>query len=193
MRRGGTMRRLSRLSGRFAQDRGGVSAVEFAIVLPFMLLMYVGGTELADGLSIQFKVTETARTITDLASQYPALDATTMSGILTLSSQVVAPYPASNMTMTVSQVEIPANATQGTVTWSASLNGTARTTGASIPVPNYLQNQPGTVYLMFGEVTYPYTPGLGYVITGTLDIYESNYFYPRLTTCVSYNTYTCPG
>ena len=178
---------------RFARHRGGVSAVEFAIVLPFMLLMYVGGVELADGLSIRFKVTETARTITDLASQYPSIDAETMSGILALSSQVVAPYPAASMAMTLSQVEIPANATEGTIIWSASLNGTARTVGASMAVPTNLQNQSSAVYLMFGEVTYPYTPGLGYVITGTVNIYESTYFYPRLTNCVSYSGYTCPN
>ena len=31
---------------RFAHDRDGGSAVEFAIVLPFMLTLYIGGVEL---------------------------------------------------------------------------------------------------------------------------------------------------
>lgn len=31
---------------RFARDRSGVSALEFAIVLPFMLLLYIGSVEL---------------------------------------------------------------------------------------------------------------------------------------------------
>jgi Flp pilus assembly protein TadG len=189
----GAARNFRRQLRRFARHCQGVSAVEFAFVLPLMLLMYIGGVELGDGLSIQFKVTQTARTITDLASQYPSIDAATMSGILTLSSQVVAPYPASNMAMTLSQVEIPANSVDGIVNWSASLNGTARTVGASIPLPSNLQNQTGTAYLIFGEVTYPYTPDLGYVITGTVNIYERVYFYPRLTGCVSYNSYTCPN
>ena len=48
-----------------------------------MLLLYIGGVELGDGLQIQFKVTETARTVTDLASQYITIQSSDMSNILT--------------------------------------------------------------------------------------------------------------
>ena len=37
---------------RFARDRDAVAAMEFAIVLPIMLLLYIGGVELGDGLQI---------------------------------------------------------------------------------------------------------------------------------------------
>ena len=67
---------------RFADHRGGVSAIEFALVVPFMLLTYIGSVELADGLAIQFKATEAARTVTDLASQRATIDSTDMSNIL---------------------------------------------------------------------------------------------------------------
>src|SRR5262245_13872405 len=87
---------------RFARDRHGVSAIEFAIVLPFMLFLYIGGVEIGQGYQIQFKVTETARTVTDLASQYISLNSSTMSSILNASSTVVSPYSSSNMTVTVS-------------------------------------------------------------------------------------------
>ena len=39
--------------------------------------------------------------------------------------------------------------------------------------------------LIWGEVTYPYTPSMGYVITGTINIYQSIYFYPRLSNSVT--------
>jgi Flp pilus assembly protein TadG len=167
---------------RFARHSQGVSAVEFAIILPFMLLLYVGSVELADGLSIQFKVTETARTVTDLTSQYITIETTDMSTILGASSTVVAPYSSANMVMTVSEITTNAHG-QGTITWSCSLNGTAHTVGASVTLPTNLQT--ANVSLIWGEVTYPYTPALGYVITGTVNIYESTYFYPRLVNSVS--------
>jgi len=56
----------------FGRSRTGVSAVEFAIILPVMLLLYIGGVELGDGLAIQFKATLAARTVTDLASNMSA-------------------------------------------------------------------------------------------------------------------------
>jgi len=180
-----TILRLRSHVRRFARDRHAVSAVEFAIVLPFMLLMYIGGVELADGLAIKFKVTETARTVTDLTTQYVSIDAATMSSILGAAATVVAPYPSANMVVTVSEVTTNSQS-QGTITWSDSLNGTPRTVGASVTLPTSLQTP--NISLIWGEVTYPYTPSLGYFITGTINIYESTYFYPRLS-----NSIACDG
>src|ERR1700683_3212399 len=84
----------------FARDRGAVAAVEFAIILPLMLIIYLGGVELGDGMAIQYKVTETARTVTDLGSQYTSINTATMSSILGASSTVVAPYSSAGMTVT---------------------------------------------------------------------------------------------
>jgi Flp pilus assembly protein TadG len=173
---------LQRFLYRFAVNRDGVSAVEFAFVLPLMLLMYVGSAELGDGLSLRFKVAETARTITDLASQYATIEASDMSTILGASTQVVAPYSAANMIMTVSEVTTNSNG-QGTITWSCSLNGTPRAVGSSVTLPANLQT--ADISLIWGEVTYPYAPQLGFVITGTINIYETAYFYPRLVNSVT--------
>jgi Flp pilus assembly protein TadG len=167
---------------RFASQRDGVSAVEFAIVLPFMLLMYVGSAELGDGLAIKAKATKVARTVTDLASQQVSIQASDMSTILGASSTVISPYPSANMVMTVSEVTTNAQG-QGTIAWSCSLNGTARTVGSSVTLPANLQT--ANISLIWGEVTYPYTPQLGYVITGTVNIYENTYFYPRLVNSVA--------
>jgi Flp pilus assembly protein TadG len=169
----------------FARDREAVAAVEFAIILPFMLLMYIGSVELGDGLAIDFKVTETARSVTDLTSQYVSVDTATMSSILGASSTVVAPYPSSNMVVTVSEVEVLANSSTGTISWSCSLNGTPHTTGQSLTLPTTLQNPATTIWLIRGEVTYPYTPSIGYVVTGTITMYQSTYFYPRMSLSVA--------
>ncbi len=119
---------------RFARDRDAVAAMEFAIVLPIMLLLYIGGVELGDGLQIQFKVTETARTITDVASQYITIQSSDMSNILAATSSVVAPYPSSNMTITISEVTTNSQG-QGAIAWSCSLNGTPYTVGATVRCP----------------------------------------------------------
>ena len=167
---------------RFARDRDATSAMEFAIILPVMLLLYIGGVELGDGLQIQFKVTETARTITDLASQYIIIQSSDMSNIMTAASSVVAPYSSSNVTMTVSEVGTNSQG-QGTITWSCSLNGTPHTVGATVTLPTNLQTP--NISLIWGEVTYAYTPPMGYVVSGTINLYQSNYFYPRLVNSIT--------
>jgi Flp pilus assembly protein TadG len=179
MRPARNIARFRWLLRRFARDHEGVSAIEFAIVLPLMLSLYLGGVELGQGWQIKFKVTETARTVTDLTSQYVSIDTPTMSSILSASSIVVWPYSASNMIVTVSQVQVAANASTGIINWSCSLNGTARTLNSPITLPNNLQAPPSTIYLINGEVTYPYTPSIGYAITGTITMYQTFWFYPR--------------
>jgi Flp pilus assembly protein TadG len=182
------IRRCRHLLRRFGYDRDGVSAVEFAILLPFMLTLYIGSIELGEGLAIDYKVTETARTVTDLASQYLTIDNATMQSILNASAQVMSPYSTSNIVVTVSQIQINANATTGTVSWSDSLNGTPRTTGSSVSLPTNLQKPSTQVYLIFGEVSYPYTPAVGYAISGTITMKQSMYFYPRLANSVACNS-----
>jgi Flp pilus assembly protein TadG len=167
----------------FAVDHRAISAVEFALILPFMVFTYVGSAELGDGMAIYYKTTETARTVTDLASQYVTIDPTTMGNILGASAQIVAPYSSSSMIVTLSQVT-PTNANgQGTIAWSCSLNGTARTVGATVTLPTNLQTE-NNVSIIWGEVTYPYTPAMGYAVAGTINLYQAIYFYPRLSNSV---------
>lgn len=188
---------------RFAGEREGVSAVEFALILPFMLTLYLGGAELGDGLAIQFKTTLAARTVADLASQCGdttsngqycdtanglAIDTTTMNQILGATTQVMTPYSTNNMVVTVSELKFTGGNSTATVVWSASNSGSGRAQNSSYTLPTAFQSLPsGTYYLILGEVTYPYTPSMGYVLTGTINMYENSVFFPRITTCVQYN------
>jgi Flp pilus assembly protein TadG len=169
--------------GCFACDRRGISAVEFAIVLPFMVALYAGSIEFGEGLSTEYKATLAARTVADVASQYTSIDAPTMTSILGAASTVMAPYSTNNMTVVVSEVTTDANG-HGTITWSAAHNGNPHKIGQAVALPANLQIP--SISLLWGEVTYPYTPSVGYVVTGTISLYESEYFYPRLSSWVSF-------
>src|SRR5262249_34725949 len=62
-------RRLSRKLRRFARDKRGISAVEFAMLLPLMVTLYLGGVEVSQAVAIDRKVTLIARTVADLVAQ----------------------------------------------------------------------------------------------------------------------------
>ncbi len=182
---------LRGLLRRFVRERDGVSAVEFALILPFMLTLYLGGSELGDGMAIQFKATLAARTVADLATQYTNIpDTTTMNQIIGAASTVITPYSTANMTVTVSELKLTNGSTTGSVVWSASNSGNGRAVNSTFPLPTAMQAlataATPTVYLILGEVTYPYTPSMGYVVTGTINIYEDIVFSPRLASCVQY-------
>jgi Flp pilus assembly protein TadG len=169
----------------FVHDADGVAAVEFAMILPFMLVLYLGSLELGNAMAVQFRTAIATRTVADLTSQYVLIDDTAMSGILNTASTVVAPYSGSSMVVTVTQITTNSSG-QGTIAWSDSLNGTPRTVGQSVTLPTALQIANTT--MIWSEVTYPYRPTFGYALSGTINISQSSFFYPRLSTTITRNS-----
>lgn len=172
-------RRLSAL----ACDQRGVSAVEFALVLPLMVTLYLGGVEVSQGLTIDRKVTLVARTVADLAAQTDQISSTQMTDILAAATTVLTPFPASSLNVTVSQVAVDANG-NATISWSQSNTGAGRAAGSTVALPSALAT-PNT-YLIWGEASYAYKPVIGYVISGTLTLSDQIYMRPRLSDSVQY-------
>jgi Flp pilus assembly protein TadG len=143
-----------------------------------MLTLFFGGVELSQGIGIDRKVTLTARTVADLVAQVPNTDVAGVNSALNAAGAVLAPYPVSNATVTVSVVKIDANS-QASVEWSRSKNGTAHAPGDAVTLPPALI-VPNT-YLIWGEVSYAYTPAVGYVVTGTRNLNDKIFMRPRLS------------
>lgn len=173
--------RLSRLA-RFIHDRRGVSAVEFAMMLPLMMTLYLGSVETSQGIAADRKVTLTAHTLADLATQYTDITNADMSNILNAASAIMVPYPVASLQAVVSELSINAQG-QATVVWSDTLNGTARNVGQVVNIPSTLA-VPNT-YLVLSEVQYSYNPTYGYVLTGALTLSDQMYMRPRQSTSIA--------
>src|SRR5260370_2301338 len=61
--------RLRRSARDFRRDRSGLAALEFAIIAPVMLVMFLGTVEFSSGIAVNRKVTLIARTLSDLTSR----------------------------------------------------------------------------------------------------------------------------
>lgn len=170
------------LMRRFARDNRGVSAVEAALVLPFMITLYLGGTQLSQAIDIDRKVTLTARTLADLTSRVASTSTTEVTTILNAATQVMSPYAdgtkESKLKVRVSVIKIDAQM-NATVEWTRNKNWTALTS-ADVPKDLKIAN----TYLVLGEVDYAYDPQLGKVLTGTMHLNDKIYMRPRLSTNV---------
>ena len=168
---------------RLAKDEQGVSAVEFALILPLMLTLFFGGVEVSQGVAIDRKLTLTARTVTDLVSQASSVNNAGMDAILKATAAVLTPYPTTTAKVTVTVLKIDANS-KVTVEWSDTFQGTAYTKGSTVTsVPSALV-VPNTT-LVWGEVSYDYKPVMGYVLTGTLNLKDQIYMRPRLSDTIT--------
>lgn len=171
------------LARRYAADRRGVAAVEFALVLPFLVLLYFGGVELTQGVTLNRQVALTSTTIANIVSQYTTISASTqLNDILSASTQILAPYGSANPQVVVSLITIDANK-NATVTWSQTLNGTAHIVGAPITVPANLDI--ANTCLILSETTYPYTPVYDILGQGVFNLYASIYMVPRESSTIN--------
>lgn len=175
--------RLRQAALRLIVERRGIAAVEFALLLPLMLMLYVGGNELSAAFSTYRLVDLTANTVTNLVSQYTTISASEqMPDILNAATQVMYPLPSADVQVVVSLIAIDKNG-KATVSWSQTLNGTARPTGQVVTVPSSLDI--ANTSLVLGETTYVYQPAIDFLKLGTFDLYSSIYMVPRASTTIN--------
>jgi Flp pilus assembly protein TadG len=183
---------------RFISDQDGVSAVEFALVLPLMLTLYLGGVEVSQAVSADRKTMMAAYTMGDLISRENCVSSTTdVPNVFTITNEVIYPFSGGNLKAVVSGVSIDTNG-KATVAWSqANSNGTARATGSDVSssIPAALRPTGSGVtasYLVWAEAVYSYKPAIGYVLTGTINLKEQVYMRPRKSsTSITWQSAAC--
>ncbi|CAN5194652.1 pilus assembly protein [soil metagenome] len=169
---------LRRRTRAFGKDRRGVSAVEFALILPLMVTLYLGGIQISDALTVSRKVTHVASTLGDLVTQSKNITNSDMSNIFDASAAILAPYAASTLKMKVSSIKIDSNG-KATVVWSDARNDTPLTKDAVVTLPAGVTVN--STWIVTAEVHYPYQPWIGYVLTGTYDLHDQFYLRARLS------------
>lgn len=187
--------RIRRLARRLSRDGRGIAAVEFALILPLMLMIYLGLVEMSRGLRAAQKLDLIAHVLADLTAQQLTCATSTIAACLTESdvqaifsaaTALMSPLPttpATNLKMTISQVEIvspSANNWQAKVKWSVPKNSAqSRSCGvlgvaSSTDKPVYYTKMPASYTTKSGgvdpvtgpvivaDVIYTYTPGLNF-------------------------------
>lgn len=156
---------------RLHRERRATAATEFAIILPVLLAMWAGMTELARGIDEWRKLTLLARTLADLTGQGDTqnpIGTTLMNDIIASSSAVLRPFDTSQLKIVVSAMGVGVNgATLIPYVCSsiANANATARNTGlaSGLTVPPGYQTT-GMRYIL-AEVSIAYTPMIGGAFT----------------------------
>lgn len=177
---------------RFSRDTRGISAVEFAIILPFMAMLYLGGTAITQAIIVKRKVVLVTHTVGDLVARDNSITNAEVTAIFDAAKAVFAPYTWSSLLkIKVSSVKINAAGT-ATVGWGEAFQDTARSPNSSVTLPAGL-NTPNTT-IIWTEVSYNFTPPIGGAFTGgTLTLTDQLYIRPRLVTCITRDSGSLQG
>ena len=188
--------------GRFVKDISAVGAIEFALIVPLLIMLYFGVIEIEHALSTKSKVTSTTSTIGDLVTRRKELDAATMTDILDWTPlTVLAPYPTTpgkpNQPGTESwnpKIKVTCIAVDedkiATVKWS-----TARGTGDKDRVDSKVTPPTGVTLpnskLVHVDVEYTYQAVIAWWLPELVTFNSDFYFKPREGGTVCYDGTCC--
>jgi Flp pilus assembly protein TadG len=110
----------------------GAMLIEFALIFPILLVLFLGTIEFGDALTVNRKLTNAASAVSDLVAQVAEISAPELTDIARAAEEIVKPYASAQMTMVVTSVETDGSGAT-TVGWSFAQGSgaVARQTGES--------------------------------------------------------------
>ena len=169
---------LSRPLSSLRRSDRGVAAVEFALVLPVMLVILFGGYEYSRMLAVMRKVTITSRALADLTTHYSSVTGAQMTTVMNASAQIFAPYSTTGMTIVISEVYVSALGIS-TVVWSQATNTTQLTPNQIVVLPGGIAQ--ANSYLIWAQVGYTYTPVFSYLVHSQIKFNDQLMMSPRIS------------
>lgn len=125
---------------RLTHDRSAASGVEFALVLPILVMLLFGTVDLGHALTVSRKIDEIASSTGDMISQQSSWTKSDVAKLLTGASFILQPYDTTGLTITLTVNDVSSSGS-ATVNWSAALNTTALNSGtaSAIAIPSEIQ------------------------------------------------------
>lgn len=170
---------------RLAGDRRGVAAVEFALVVPVVIIVYMAGFEVMEASTVYRKLTDTTVQLANVTAQYTSLTQDDADNVLGASAQIMTPYPTANLTITLSEVTVNSGGA-GQTTWSCQWPsaGSCQTQGGTVSMPAGFQT-PGNSYILV-QTAYEYEPVIGGAFIKPIKMTNQIFMLPRSSPTIPY-------
>ncbi|MCX7306130.1 MAG: pilus assembly protein [Hyphomicrobiales bacterium] len=183
---------------RFIADRRGVAALEFALIVPLLLMLYFVTMEVSQAIETNKKVGRIASMAGDLVTQQQEIFKADLEGIMQIGESTLQPYNRSVPSITLTAIEVTDEATPKVqVVWSRKLvNGNfsaGPAKGSATTIPTALQIRGS--FLIRAESSLAYSPVITWAadakkplgLTSAFDgisMKETYYLRPRMSTSI---------
>jgi Flp pilus assembly protein TadG len=173
-------------------DQSGIAAVEFALILPIMLLLFLGSFETTNLVLAYMKLEASAETAADLVAQTrvnTVLQSTDFTNITNAAKQVLSPLPTSGVLLKIAFASVTYNTGSAVIDWHTEVNSATPITTANIPNNASLANlgnqaSGSTDSVIIVTLTYSYSSPYTYMLSSSYTLTESAFNRPRYMNCV---------
>lgn len=160
-----------------AMGQGGLAAIEFALVAPLLIIIYLGSAEVTMALMAYRKLGSAAVISAELASHSPTIDATTTDRILQAASAALAPFEVADFDQRLTAVVVDA-AGVARVAWSVGDGADALAVDSIVDVPADLRVPDEGIVM--SEAWLDYASPAAFGIPGNWRFTQTHFVYPRI-------------
>lgn len=170
----------------FRKDNRGVAALEFAIIAPILILLFLGTIEISLAISVDRKISRVSSAVADLVTQHEDqnFDTDYLNAMANIADRIMYPYD-DELRISLAGIQIINN--QPRVVWSWAKNTSKVAVGSSYTVPASIRED-GT-YLLAAKVETDHEPAFKFVNfengklsfdTAAIELGEEMFLRPRL-------------
>ena len=170
------MRQVFRLFTALKRDRRGVSAVEFALLAPFMIALYLGSVQLTLGLTADRKVSQVANSVADLVTQDDFVTDSDLVDIYAAADAILNPFDPAPLALRITSVRMDADG-EVFVDWSEGDGMTPHDTDSLPDLPEGLMAPMNSIIMV--EATYRFSTNLGELTKTPITLSDTAYLRPR--------------
>jgi Flp pilus assembly protein TadG len=188
-----TMRRCGSLSRRLRTSKSGIAMIEFALLLPVLVILFFGTVEVTEIVIAKRRLNLLVYALGDLTSQSQTISASDFTNIFGAASTIIAPLSTASLQMRISSVIVYTTG-KTCVDWSE-VSGTgiaalqAGSTTYVLPTSIKPSTSSATQDFIVAEANLPYsTPTHGFLKNSVILKEGPTYIVPRQSTRVTGDT-----
>jgi len=158
-----------------ARHDGGIAATEFAMILPFLLLILMGVIELSNAMTAKRKLLNAVQSASDLIGQNTDVTSTDLDSIYLAAALTMDPLDTSSLTIGVSSVRFDDTTGAPAEDWTDSYNGGT----VYLPLDKATGRGEAGASIVIVTGTYTYQPLIKLIIPASFTLNEIAYVRPR--------------
>ena len=187
------LRRFAWAVGRgVAQDRSGLALVEFALLMPGLLILVLGSYEAANLILADMKLEAAAQTATDLIAQAnvnQVLQSSDFTNATNAVETVMTPFSTASSKFKIAYASVTFSTGSPVINWHVEVNSATPISVSGLPNGAAASNlgsatSGSTDSVIVATVTYAYTSPMSYLLSSAYTLSEAAFSRPRYVNCV---------